>query len=322
MRKQAKELKEKIDSNSNSLNELNKKLNENSKNLSNLKQRINKLNEKRSKIEQGLVKKDNYENRLKELNEELENYQKEKEQFENIEIVEVEEKHFNDFELKNNLRNNREKLNRITSEVSVINNELDKIKEKEKEYDDLNEKNKKNIKVYNRYGELQKAWSKDGIQALIIDTTLPLIEAEINNYLNIMSAGEISIKFETQKEAKNGNISETLDIIVSDFSCSDRKYELFSGGQKQRINLAIRVGLSKFLSNRSNSDIQFFFIDEGLSTLDDDGRANFLEMIGAISQMFEQIFIISHMEDVKDAFEQKILITKTQDEGSKIKIMK
>ena len=137
-----------------------------------------------------------------------------------------------------------------------------------------------------------------------------------------MSAGEISIKFETQKEAKNGNISETLDIIVSDFSCSDRKYELFSGGQKQRINLAIRVGLSKFLSNRSNSDIQFFFIDEGLSTLDDDGRANFLEMISAISQMFEQIFIISHMEDVKDAFEQKILITKTQDEGSKIKIMK
>ena len=268
------------------------------------------------------MKKDNYENRLKELNEELENYQKEKEQFENMEIVEVEEKHFNDFELKNNLRNNREKLNRITSEVSVINNELDKIKEKEKEYDDLNEKNKKNIKVYNRYGELQKAWSKDGIQALIIDTTLPLIEAEINNYLNIMSAGEISIKFETQKEAKNGNISETLDIIVSDFSCSDRKYELFSGGQKQRINLAIRVGLSKFLSNRSNSDIQFFFIDEGLSTLDDDGRANFLEMISAISQMFEQIFVISHMEDVKDAFEQKILITKTQDEGSKIKIMK
>ena len=322
MRKHAKELKEKIDSNSNSLNELNKKLNENSKNLSNLKQRINKLNEKRSKIEQGLVKKDNYENRLKELNEELENYQKEKEQFENIEIVEVEEKHFNDFELKSNLRNNREKLNRITSEVSVINNELDKIKEKEKEYDDLNEKNKKNIKVYNRYGELQKAWSKDGIQALIIDTTLPLIEAEINNYLNIMSAGEISIKFETQKEAKNGNISETLDIIVSDFSCSDRKYELFSGGQKQRINLAIRVGLSKFLSNRSNSDIQFFFIDEGLSTLDDDGRANFLEMIGAISQMFEQIFVISHMEDVKDAFEQKILITKTQDEGSIIRIMK
>ena len=50
MCKQAKELKEKIDSNSNSLNELNKKLNENSKNLSNLKQRINKLNEKISQI--------------------------------------------------------------------------------------------------------------------------------------------------------------------------------------------------------------------------------------------------------------------------------
>ena len=45
-------------------------------------------------------------------------------------------------------------------------------------------------------------------------------------------------------------------------------------------------------------------------------------MISAISQMFEQIFVISHMEDVKDAFEQKILITKTQDEGSKIRIVK
>lgn len=320
MNDKIQEINDKIAENKNIYETKKQEAKENLTQLSSLKIELRNLEDQKTKIEKGLVKKDNFENRLAELRQELETLNVEKEEFSSITIIEVENKVFNDFELKDRLKRERDKLSDLKSEKSVLLNNLQQIKEKEIVYDKLNVTNKENIKLFSRYEKIQKAWSKDGIQALIIDSTLPLIEDEVNKYLGIMSSNEISIKFETQKEAKNGNKNETLDIIVSDFS-GTRPYELYSGGQKQRINLATRIGLSKFLSNRADVNMQFFFIDEGLGSLDDEGKNGFIDMINSISTLFEQIFVISHIDDIKEAFNTKILVTKSQDKGSKFSIL-
>lgn len=320
MNNKIQEINEKITENKNIYEAKKQEAKENSTQLSSLKIELRNLEEQKTKIEKGLVKKDNFENRLAELRQELEALNVEKEEFSSITIIDVENKVFNDFELKDKLRRERDKLSNLKSEKSVLLNNLQQIKEKEIVYDKLSLENKENIKLFNRYEKIQKAWSKDGIQALIIDSALPLIEDEVNKYLGIMSSNEISIKFETQKEAKNGNKNETLDIIVSDYS-GTRPYELYSGGQKQRINLATRIGLSKFLSNRADINMQFFFIDEGLGSLDDEGKIGFIDMINSISLLFEQIFVISHIDDIKEAFNTKVLVTKSQDKGSKFSIL-
>ena len=94
------------------------------------------------------------------------------------------------------------------------------------------------------------------------------------------------IKFETQKTAKNGNVSETLDIIVSD-SNGSRPYERYSGGQRTRIDFATHIGLSKFLTKQSGVNIDFFVIDEWLGTLDSDGRDSVLETLQTLTGFSE-----------------------------------
>ena len=236
-------------------------------------------------------------------------------------IVNLENKIFKDTNIKNNLNQLRYELTNKSNRLSILENEIKKIEKNEVEYKKIKFEYDNNKKLFSNYELLQKAWSKNGIQALIIDNILPKIENEINKYLNILSNGEIFIKFETQKIAKNGNLNETLDIIVSD-SNGSRPYERYSGGQRTRIDFAFHIGLAKFLTKQSGTNIDFFVIDEGLGTLDSDGRDSVLEMIQNLNSIFKQIFIISHIDDIKESFSTKILVTNNKDEGSKVNLLK
>ena len=171
------------------------------------------------------------------------------------------------------------------------------------------------------YDDLQKAWGKNGIQAIIIDNILPQIEDEINKYLKILSDDKIFIKFITQKENKNGNKSETLEIIVSD-SKGSRSYERYSGGQKTRIDFACHIGMSKFLAKRSGANIDLFMVDEGIGTLDESGKQNFLDTINLLNDIFEQVIVISHIPDIIEAFDNKVIVTNDIFNVSKVNIIK
>ena len=94
------------------------------------------------------------------------------------------------------------------------------------------------------YRELAEAFGKKGVQALLIETALPEIEAETNSLLSRMTDNRLHVKFETQRETKKGDLLETLDINISD-ELGTRSYEMFSGGEAFRINFAIRVAFPR-----------------------------------------------------------------------------
>ena len=98
------------------------------------------------------------------------------------------------------------------------------------------------------YEELRVAFGREGVQALLIDTILPQIEAEANHLLARMTEGRMHVKLESQRplQSRKGQFAETLEIKVSD-ELGHRSYEMFSGGESFRINLALRIALSKVL---------------------------------------------------------------------------
>ena len=53
------------------------------------------------------------------------------------------------------------------------------------------------------------------------------------------------------------------------------------------------------------------FIDEGFGTQDAAGRERILEVIQSIAEDFECILVITHMDEVKDAFPVRIEVQKT-----------
>jgi exonuclease SbcC len=159
------------------------------------------------------------------------------------------------------------------------------------------------------FEELALAFGKKGIQAMIIENAIPEIETEANNLLNQLTDGRMNVEFITQKEAKSGTTIETLDIVISDENGS-RNYELYSGGEAFRVNFAIRLALSKLLTHRAGAKLQFLVIDEGFGTQDVEGRDRLVEAINLIKGDFAKILVVTHIEELKEAFPNQILVTK------------
>jgi DNA repair protein SbcC/Rad50 len=168
------------------------------------------------------------------------------------------------------------------------------------------------------YEELAVAFGKKGIQAMIIEQAIPEIEEETNALLARMTDNRMYAKFETQRDTRKGDTIETLDIKLSD-EVGTRNYEMYSGGETFRANFAIRIALSKLLARRAGARLQTLIIDEGFGTQDSRGRERLVEAINSISKDFEKILVITHIEELKDAFPVRIEITKTPD-GSQIAV--
>ena len=161
------------------------------------------------------------------------------------------------------------------------------------------------------YTEVANAFGKQGIQAMLIEALIPQIEEETNQLLSKMTDNRLYTTLETTRERRTGKGDpiETLDISIAD-ELGKRSYESYSGGEAFRINLALRIALSKVLARRSGASLPVLFLDEGFGTQDSIGREKILDTIATISDQFEKIIVITHLDDLKDAFPTRIEVTK------------
>lgn len=170
------------------------------------------------------------------------------------------------------------------------------------------------------YNKLASAFSRKGVQALIIENALPDLQHEANLLLGRMTDDAMQLKFDTTRKTRSSNEEiETLDIQITDDS-GPRPYELFSGGEAFRANFAIRIALSRLLARRSGAKLETLILDEGFGTQDGKGREKLVEAIEIIKGDFKKILVITHMEDLKDSFSQRIEVTK-DDKGSRIYVI-
>lgn len=169
------------------------------------------------------------------------------------------------------------------------------------------------------YQELRLAFGKNGIPAMIIEAAIPEIENEANRLLSELTSGRMHLRFDTQREKVTGGALETLDIRIAD-ELGTRDYETFSGGEAFRVNFAIRLALSRLLARRAGTQLRTLFIDEGFGALDEVGRDRLIEALNAIQDEFDLVLVITHIEELKDAFPARIEITKTR-MGSQIQVL-
>lgn len=168
------------------------------------------------------------------------------------------------------------------------------------------------------YRDLAQAFGKKGIQAWLIELALPEIELETNRLLGRMTDNRMHVKIETQRETKTRDTVETLDIKIAD-ELGTRNYEMFSGGEAFRINFAIRIALSKLLARRAGAPLPTLIIDEGFGTQDSGGLEKLKEAIASIQDDFEKIIVITHIEELRDTFPNRIDVIKTA-EGSTLEV--
>ena len=221
-----------------------------------------------------------------------------------------------------NFENLEKQLTSARVRLGIVQDAVERCKRMAREAAELGRKRDEQIRERGLYEELAIAFGRNGIQALIIEDALPQIENDANDLLGRLTDNRMSLKLqlsEGRRIAGSDTRAEEMSIDISD-EMGTRAYETFSGGEAFRINFALRIALSRLLARRSGAPLPILFIDEGFGSQDAAGQERLIEAIQSIRDDFDKIVVITHVEGIKEAFDTRIQVQKT-DMGSTFEIV-
>ncbi len=198
----------------------------------------------------------------------------------------------------------------------IVRRRLEELDELADEHKTLRSESRTLSSEADAYSELVNAFGRNGIQAMVIENVIPELQDEANRILDRMTTKQLEVEFRTMRAAVSSDSTiETLDIIIKDES-GRRDYQLFSGGEAFRIDFAIRVALSRLLARRAGASVDTLIIDEGFGSQDQHGRDGLIEALQSVTSDFELILVITHVDELRYQFPNRIEIVKTA-EGSR-----
>ena len=198
------------------------------------------------------------------------------------------------------IRNLESEIQTITNQLENRNTEHEKLEQfrdsLQNTYEDLATK-KDSINYYDFTYSLLK---DGGVKSKIIKKYLPLINQQVNRYLQMM---DFYINFTLDEE-----FNETVQSpIHEDFS-----YASFSEGEKMRIDLALLFTWREVARFKNSVNTNLLIMDEVFdSSLDGFGTEEFLKIIRYVIRD-ANIFVISHKTGLEDKFESVIRFEKVK----------
>ena len=198
------------------------------------------------------------------------------------------------------IRDLESEIQRITEQLAnrnIENDKLETFKENLKTtYDELAQR-KDTINYYDFSYSLLK---DGGVKTKIIKKYLPLINQQVNRYLQMM---DFYINFTLDEE-----FNETVQSpIHEDFS-----YASFSEGEKMRIDLALLFTWREVARMKNSVNTNLLIMDEVFdSSLDGFGTEEFLKIIKYVVKD-ANVFVISHKTGMDDRFDNVIRFEKTK----------
>lgn len=120
----------------------------------------------------------------------------------------------------------------------------------------------------------------------------------------------------TDKRSQSGLEIEVMDY----FTGKGRSIKSLSGGEAFMSSLSLALGLSDIIQSHAGGvQIDAMFIDEGFGALDEQSREQAVAVLQRLSYGDRLVGIISHITELKETIEKKILVTRGSG-GSQIEI--
>jgi len=88
----------------------------------------------------------------------------------------------------------------------------------------------------------------------------------------------------------------------------------FSGGEIDLANLCLRIGISRAIAELSGSEegLSFLGFDEIFGSQDEDRRFEILKALDHLKEQYRQIYIVSHINSIKEHFPEILEVRKTE----------
>jgi len=114
-------------------------------------------------------------------------------------------------------------------------------------------------------------------------------------------------------------LDEDYEIYIYD---QGEKFSIqrFSGGETDLANLCLRIAISLLISESSGVDFSFIILDEIFGSQDALRKENILSALAKLKNRFRQIFLITHIDDIKDSVENLVYVTENEDGTSDLQL--
>ena len=213
-------------------------------------------------------------------------------------------------ETENSLEEVTEQKNSLTANISINKRIMDETQKLKTELD-------KRGKRYSTYlnisqtanGELSKR-QKIAFEQYIQSAYFRSILNEANKRFSYMTNG----RFELVKHDGDRNLKSHsgLDIDVFDnYTGKQRSVKSLSGGESFKASLCMALGLSEVIQrNAGGVKLESMFVDEGFGVLDNESLEQAIEVLNSLSESDRMVGIISHISELKDRIDKKIVVKK------------
>lgn len=144
-----------------------------------------------------------------------------------------------------------------------------------------------------------------------------------NLRLMTMSSGQYELKRQEDGESRKEKAGLELNVI-DHYNGTERSVKTLSGGESFQASLALALGLSDEIQSCAGGiRLDTMFVDEGFGSLDEEALQAALRALHGLAQGNRLVGIISHVGELKERIERKIVVTKcrNRDEiGSQVEI--
>ena len=145
-----------------------------------------------------------------------------------------------------------------------------------------------------------------------------------NLRLMTMSSGQYELKRQEKGESKKEKAGLDLNVI-DHYNGTERSVKTLSGGESFQASLSLALGLSdEIQAGAGGIRLDAMFVDEGFGSLDEDSLNQAIRSLNDLAQGQRLVGIISHVGELKDRIERKIIVTKKRSStgvGSQVQVV-
>ncbi len=127
----------------------------------------------------------------------------------------------------------------------------------------------------------------------------PLLSSYATEFLTALTNGRY-----TELE-----LNEDFEFFIKDEGI---RKEVISGGEEDIVNLSMRLALARLITERAGQPLSLLILDEVFGSLDTDRRRSVMNLLNSLRDWFEQILVISHIEEINDSADRCLYVVRDE----------
>ena len=194
----------------------------------------------------------------------------------------------------------RNQINTLTSSLLLLDHQIQEMTERLAEKQKLEEQWEKETHKKDMIKELEQLFKGNAFIEYVAQAKLAYIAREASVILSKISGGNYALE-----------INESAEFIIRDNKNGGaiRPSDTLSGGEMFITSLALALALSSSIQLNGAAPLEFFFLDEGFGSLDDDLLDTVMNSLEQLQSKKRSIGIISHVEAIQTRVPVKLLVT-------------